>query len=134
MQHISIDKTKQEIWQTIQSLNRAWTTGKCNDLREYFYEDMVAITPVDRERREGRQACIDGWAGFVAATTKIHYWKEIDPKIQLYGNSAVVTYYFDMSYDMGGQTIHSEGRDMLVMVKENGRWWAVADQFSMFPK
>jgi ketosteroid isomerase-like protein len=127
------DKVKLEVWQTLQSLNRAWTTGHCDELKEYFHEKMVAITPTDRLRREGRQACIDGWAGFVAATSKIHYWKEIDHQINLYGNTAIVTYYFDMSFDMGGKTIVSTGRDMLVFVKEGGRWWVVADQFSAYP-
>ncbi|TFH60376.1 MAG: DUF4440 domain-containing protein [Candidatus Zixiibacteriota bacterium] len=128
------DKIKQEIWQTLQSLNRAWTTGKCDELKDYFHENMVAITPVDRQRREGRQACIDGWAQFVAGTTKIHYWKELDPQIQIYGDTAIATYYYDMLFDMGGKTIASAGRDMLVFVKEEGKWWAVADQFSSYPQ
>jgi hypothetical protein len=25
------------------------------------------------------------------------------------------------------------GRDMLVLVREDGRWWVVADQFSPYP-
>ena len=126
--------TKQEIWQTLQSLNRVWTTGKVEELKDYFHENMVAITSVDRQRREGRQACINGWAQFVAGTTKINYWKELDPQIQIYGDTAVVTYYFDMSFDIGGKTIASAGRDLFVFVKERGRWWAVADQFSSYPQ
>ena len=134
MAKISDDGVKQEIWQTLQSLNRSWTTGKVEELKDYFHENMVAITPVDRQRREGRQACIDGWAQFVAGTTKIHYWKELDPQIQIYGDTAVVTYYFDVSFDIGGKTIVSTGRDMFVFVKERGKWWAVADQFSSYPQ
>jgi ketosteroid isomerase-like protein len=134
MADVSDNRLKLEVWQTLQSLNRAWTTGEVEELREYFHENMVAITPVDRQRREGREACIEGWAQFVAGTTKIHYWKELDPQIQIYGDTAVVTYYFDMSFDMGDKTIASAGRDMFVFVKEDGRWWAVADQFSPYPQ
>jgi ketosteroid isomerase-like protein len=134
-----LDKTsdsdaKREVWETLQSLNRAWTSGKCDELYNYFHENMVAITPGDRQRREGRQACVDGWAEFVAKTTKIHYWKELDPQIQIYGGCAIVTYYFDMSFDMGGKTIVSAGRDMFVFIKEGGKWWVVADQFSSYPQ
>jgi ketosteroid isomerase-like protein len=128
------DKTKQEVWRTLQALNRAWTSGHCDELKDYFHEKMVAIVPSDRLRLEGRQQCIDGWTAFVKATTKIHYWKELDPQIQVYGDCAVVTYYYDMSVDMGGQTISLAGRDMLLFVKENGKWWVVADQFSGYPK
>jgi ketosteroid isomerase-like protein len=70
--------------------------------------------------------------GFAKAA-EINSWKEIDPLITLLGNTAIVTYYFDMSFDMGGQTIKMAGRDMYVFLKENGKWWAVADQFSPYP-
>ena len=94
---------------------------------------MVAITPTDRLRREGRDACVAGWVGF-ATYAKIHHWKELDPQIQIFGSTAIVTYYFDMSFDMGGQTIQLGGRDMFTFIKENGKWWAVADQFSPYPQ
>lgn len=75
---------------------------------------------------------VASWSAFVKAA-KIHYWKEFEPKIQIYGNAAVVTYYFETSFDMGGQTITMGSRDMFVMVEDNGKWWAVADQFSPYP-
>ena len=65
---------------------------------------------------------------------RIHHWREIDPQIQLYGDTAIVSYYFDMSCDIGGQTLHLTGRDLFTFVKENGRWWAVSDQFSSDPR
>ncbi|NOX89874.1 MAG: nuclear transport factor 2 family protein [Calditrichaeota bacterium] len=129
-------KIKEEVWQTVQALNRVWALeGNADELNNYFHEDMVAITPTAPERIEGRDACVAGWKAFVEAT-KIHYWKEIDPKIQIYNNgkSAVVTYYFDMSFDMGGQTIKMGGRDMFMLVKEDQKWWVVADQFSPYPQ
>lgn len=127
---------KEEVWQTIRGLNRAWAVeGNVDDLRNYFHKDMVAIVATSRERLEGREACIASWKEFVEAT-RIHYWKEIDPKVQLYGNGrfAVVTYYYDMSFDMGGQTIETGGRDMFALVNEDGKWWVVADQFSSHPQ
>jgi len=126
------DRIEQEVWETVRKLNDCWTKSDGKELVHYFHESMVAITPVDRLRREGKQNCIDGWVGF-AASTKILYWKEIDPQIHIYGNTAVVTYYFDMAFEMNGKTIKSDGRDMFVFVKENGKWWAVADQFSPYP-
>lgn len=45
----------------------------------------------------------------------------------------MVTYYFDMSFDMGGQAVKLGGRDMFVFAKESGKWLAVADQFSAYP-
>lgn len=129
-------KIKEEVWQIIQTLNRAWAVEEnVADLKKYFHKNMVAITPTDRDRLEGRDVCIASWKKFVQAA-KIIYWREIDPKIQLYsdGKLAVVTYYYDMSYEMSGKTINTGGRDMFILANENGKWWVVADQFSPYPK
>lgn len=121
-----------EIWQTLRALNACWTKGDGSGLVEFFHENMVAITPSDRLRREGRSACVAGWMDF-SAMARIHSWRELEPSIQVYGDSAVVTYYFEMSFSIDGQKINMGGRDMFVFIKEQGRWWAVADQFSPYP-
>ncbi len=129
-------KVKEEVWATIQALNRLWTVeNKADELAQYFHKNMVAISATDRLRLEGQEACVVAWKKFTQAT-KIHSWKETDPKIELFGNNtfAVVTYYFDMSFEMGGMTIKMGGRDMFALVNENGRWWVVADQFSAYPQ
>jgi hypothetical protein len=129
-------RMKQEVWETIQALNRGCVVeSNVDGLRNYFHKDMVAITPGDRERLEGRDACIASWKAFVEST-KIQYMNEIDPKVQLYGKGkfAVVTYYYDISLEMGGETAKTAGRDMFVLVREDGKWWVVADQFSSYPR
>jgi len=126
------DPVKQEIWATVRAMNDAWTKGNPDDLGKFFHRDMVAITATDRNRLDGGAACVVGWKGFANAA-RIHHWTEVDPVIHVYGNSAVVAYYFDMTFEMGGQTIDMGGRDMFFFVKETGRWWAVADQFSPYP-
>ena len=122
-----------EVWREVQALNRAWTRGDVNDLARWFHEDMVAVTPTDRHRREGRAECIDGWRQFVNAA-KIESFEEIAPKVQIYGVTAVVTYYYDMACELDGTLQRLAGRDMFVLVKENSRWWVVADSFSEFPE
>lgn len=126
------DPLKQEIWATVRAMNDAWTKGNPDDLTKFFHRDMIAITATDRNRLDGGAACVAGWKGFCSAA-RIHRWEEIDPVIHVYGNSAVVVYYFDMSFDMGGNTINMGGRDMFFFAKEDERWWAVADQFSPYP-
>lgn len=45
----------------------------------------------------------------------------------------MVSYYFDMAFTLGGQRIQMGGRDLFFLVREQGRWWAVADQYSAYP-
>ncbi|MDR0499165.1 MAG: nuclear transport factor 2 family protein [Holophagales bacterium] len=126
------DPNKAKIWSMIRAMNDAWTVGNPDELVDYFHTNMVAVTPVNRHRVEGGAACVEGWKSF-AKSAKIHYWKELNPVIHIYGDAAVVAYDFDMSFDMGGSTIQQAGRDLFFVVRENGRWWAVADQFSAYP-
>lgn len=124
--------TQQDIWRTVRAMNDAWTKGKPDDLVNFFHPHMVAITATDRLRRLGQAECLAGWKGFTQAAT-IHHWTETEPLIQVYGESAVVSYYFDMAFTMGGQRIEMGGRDLFFFVREQGRWWAVADQYSAYP-
>ena len=126
------DPVQQEIWRTVRAMNDAWTQGNPDGLAQYFHRDMVAICATERLRLEDGAACIAGWKGFAEAAT-IHSWEERDPLIRVYGDAAVVAYYFDMSFDMDGRTIEMSGRDMFFFVKEDGRWQAVADQYSAYP-
>ncbi len=126
------DPVEQEIWSTIRALNDAWTKGDPDELADFFHPQMLAITPTDRLRRDGAEQCIAGWKAFAEAT-RIHHWQEIDPIIRVYGDAAVVSYYYEISFDMGGRRFEEGGRDLFFLVRENGRWWAVADQFSSYP-
>ena len=114
-------------------MNRAWTTGSPERLRDYFHDEMVAITATDRERLDGKHACLESWARFANAT-RIHSFEVIDPRVQVHGDTAIVTYYYDMTFEMGGQTDRASGRDMFVMIRRDGKWLAVADHFSPYPE
>ncbi|MGE5471061.1 MAG: nuclear transport factor 2 family protein [Bacteroidota bacterium] len=126
------DPVRREIWTTLRALNDAWTQGQAQTLSDYFHPRMVAITASDRRRREGQAACLAGWQAFAAASS-IQRWREIEPLIEVFGDAAVVTYYYEISFTMADRRVQQDGRDMFFFVRENGRWWAVADQFSPYP-
>jgi len=126
------DTVKQEIWETVCALNDAWTKGNPDELSNYFHPNMVIITPNSKHRIEGACACIADWKPF-AEKTKIHSWKEIDPVIHVYDQAAVISYYYEIVYELSDQLTKSEGRTMFFFVKENDKWLAVAYQFSPCP-
>jgi ketosteroid isomerase-like protein len=124
-----------EVWATVQTLNRLWTVdGRPEQLAEYFAPEMVAITPTDQQRREGREACVAGWAEFVHATT-IHRWVESNPLVLVMAGdqAAVVAYDYEIDFTMGGRRIQLRGRDLMTLEKRSGRWWLLADHFSSAP-
>jgi ketosteroid isomerase-like protein len=130
-----MNAVENEIWATVVALNRLWTVdGQPEKLVDYFAPEMVAITPTDRFRREGRDACVAGWTEFVRAT-RIRRWVEKNPLILVIGDgrSAVVAYDFHIDYEMGGHLVSMAGRDLMTFDKRDGRWWLVADTFSAMP-
>lgn len=127
-----LNAEQQAVWATVQALNQAWTRGHPETLLDFFHPQMVAITPQDRLRREGATACIAGWQAFVEAA-KIDAWREIDPLVRVFGNAAVVSYYYEISFEMNGRSRQEGGRDLFFLVREAGRWQVVADQFSGWP-
>lgn len=130
-----MNQLESTIWKTVRAINRCWTCGDLSELpklMEFFHDTMVAVTPTDKLRLEGGKACFEAWAGF-CRRAKITCWKETDPKVQVYGDSAVVTYYYHLSLEIEGREMAMAGRDMFVLIKENDKWMVVADQFSPFP-
>jgi ketosteroid isomerase-like protein len=124
-----------EIETLIREMNRCWTAGWHEEqFRQFIHPEAVAIVPTMPGRLEGRDAYVAGWRGFAEAAV-IHEWRETDLKVQLYagGKSAVVTYFFSITFAMGIQKQTMNGRDMFFLVKEGGHWLVVADQFSPEP-
>jgi ketosteroid isomerase-like protein len=121
-----------EVWGTIEAMNRCWTGGDPAGLRDYFHETAVAITPADSPPLVGRDACVAAWRHY-ARTTRILSWETHDARVQVYGDCAVATYRYEMVCERDGKRFHPAGRDMMFLVREEGRWWVVADQFSPDP-
>jgi len=124
-----------EVWAFVQEMNRVWTVeGTPERLVDYFAPEMVAVTPTDRLRREGRDACVAGWTEFVR-TAKILRWIEKNPLVLMLaeGHSAVVACDFEIDFKTGGHLVKMSGRDLMTLDKRDGRWWLVADHFSPTP-
>ena len=128
------EKSK-EILDFIAQMNHLWTfESKASDLKKYFHPNMIAIVPNIRDRIIGSAACVKGWSDF-SQNFKTTKWLEKDHIVNFYCNNtvAVASYDFEMSFEGNGQKISMEGRDMFTLVKENGKWLVVSDQFSQRP-
>ena len=117
-------KDQQQVWQVIRAINDAWLKGHAEDLIDYFHDDMVIVTPDGKEQGKGKVACVQSYKGFSSmAITK--EFKEKDPSIQVYGNTAIAGYTFEMTYEMNGKSFDDVGRDIFVLIREEGKWLAV---------
>jgi hypothetical protein len=125
----------QNILDIIRTMNHCWTAS-WNELafRQFIHPNAVAIVPTTPGRLEGQDAYVAGWRDFCKGVV-ICEWRETDHKVQIYagGKSAVVTYFFSITFVISGQKQTMQGRDMFFLVKEGRKWLVVADQFSPEP-
>ncbi|MDH4276192.1 MAG: nuclear transport factor 2 family protein [Gammaproteobacteria bacterium] len=123
---------EQEVWQVVHALNEDWTRHRGANLKRFFHPRMVAITATDARRLQGREACMASWRAF-AEGAEIDTWAEHDPRIDIFGDTAIATYYYELVFRMQGHDYHVKGRDMVTLVRDFDNWWVVADHFSTLP-
>jgi hypothetical protein len=114
---------KKEVWETIRAINDAWLRGRPGDATQYLAEDMVIVQPGFEGRTEGRAACLESFVSFSNNAT-VHDYKEGTPSVDIFGDTAVVSYVFDIAYEMGGTVRRESGRDLYICVRQSGRWLA----------
>lgn len=129
---IGFDSVQQEVWDTLTALNAAWTQGDADGLIDHFHPEMVAFTASERRRSVGLRACLSTWKRF-SKGAKVIEWEEIDPVVRVYGDAAVVSYYFKITFESSGEIVSRDGRDIFVFVRDGGRWLAVANHGSVPP-
>ena len=117
-------KVQQEIWQLIQDLNDTWVKGRPEDLLDLFHEDMVIISPDFQELGRGKEVCMQSYKDF-STKADIKDLKIMNPRIDVYENTAITSYSFEITYEMKDKIFHDTGRDMFVFVREGGKWQAV---------
>jgi hypothetical protein len=129
------DTVRENVWSTVQNINRHWAfTENMDSLALFIHDDMVMFYPGTKDRLEGKKNIIKSYKEYTsyAETVKL---EEVDPKIQLYHNnkSAIVTYYFDLVIKTPtGEVQTFSGKDMYTLINENDRWYAVAQHYSFF--
>ncbi len=107
----------------IRRINDAWTSGDWNDLEGCLHDDVVFVQPDLETRADGRAACVKSYADFVEAAT-IQGFQASDPTVDVWGDTAVVTYTFEIDYEMNGERARESGRDLFVLTRTADGWRA----------
>lgn len=113
-----------EIWQLVQRMNDAWAKDGPDELASFFHDDIVMVHPDFTQRTEGRAACVASYEDFRKQAAILDF-KISNPGIDVFGNTAIATYSYEIAYEMGGERFNDTGRDVFIFVRENGRWLAV---------
>lgn len=113
---------QREVWETVIAWNRAFERNDPGAYFEFIHPAITVITPgnpyrisgVEADRREFEFSLSKG-------ATRVGYFQEIDPKVSVYGSTAVVTYYSRGYYGAEkGATQYYKETD--VLVKQGSAW------------
>lgn len=117
-------RAKKAIRERITALNRAWTRADTRALEGLFHENMVMVMPGFSGEVSGSQACIESYLEFYR-NTDILKFEEIDISIEVWGDTSVVYYDFEIEYAQAGERFVESGHDVLVFNYTLGEWRVV---------
>src|SRR5690606_15198402 len=88
------DTAAAEAWAAVEAFNRAFAA---NDPDGYFAlvdEAVTVLVPGSPYRVEGKAADREGFEhGLRAGYSRVHFFQALQPRVQVFGSTAVVTYY-----------------------------------------
>lgn len=121
-----MDADRDQIATLVSAINAAWVDKRTNDLYQYFHENMVIAGPDATKMGEGQEACIKSYIDFID-NAHIANFRSDEPDIDVWGNTALAFYEFEITYKMKEKEYHETGRDVFTFSRtsESSPWLAV---------
>ncbi len=107
--------------EALRRINQAWLNGRPDDLVHLLHPAMAMVFPGFTGRGEGRTAIVAGFADF-CSNARVHSYREGDAQVDVVGDTAVMSYTFEMVYERSGQSFRATGRDLWVLTRQDGQW------------
>jgi len=111
------------LWERVKAANAAWMHGEPEKVADLFADDVVMITP-QLSRIEGRAAMVKSFVDYVAQVRTLHF-RELEHSVDVHGDVAVVTYTFDVRYQVDEMTYEDLGQEVLVFARRGERMEAI---------
>jgi uncharacterized protein (TIGR02246 family) len=111
-------------WEAARRINAAWLEGHCERLAELFHDRAVIVGPDGTRYAVGKEAVVESYRAFCERAT-ISDYRESDGEVDVFNAVAVVSYRYDITYAIDGQSSQETGRDIMVLERHEGRWLAV---------
>ena len=120
-----MDESKREsATAAMHEINRAWLDGRVEELAPLVHAEIVTVFPDFAGRMQGREALLAGFRDFCGSAT-IEEFKEHDQQVDVAGDTAVITFRYEIVYERSGGRYRAGGRDLWVFEQQDGAWIAV---------
>lgn len=105
-------------------INRVWLDGRVDDLAPLVHLEIIMAFPGFTGRMEGREEFLAGFRDF-CQNARIHEFREQDYEVDIAGDTAVITFRYEMIYERSGERYQATGRDLWVFRHQPDAWIAV---------
>ncbi|MCK4415210.1 MAG: nuclear transport factor 2 family protein [Candidatus Eisenbacteria sp.] len=118
------ESEREEITKIMGRMSRAWLEGRIDDLAPMIHPEVIMVLPGFSGRIHGRENFLAGFRDF-SQNAVVHEYREEDHQVDLAGDTVVVGFRYEMSYERSGGRYHATGRDLWVFQKDGAAWLAV---------
>jgi ketosteroid isomerase-like protein len=109
----------------LQLINQSWMQGRPHDIGPLLDDNVIFIYPGFAGRAQGRAAAVATYEDFLAQA-KVHGVQLSEPEIDVFGDTAVATYRYEVDYEVSEGRFRDSGRDVFVFTcSDEGVWRAV---------
>ena len=120
-----VDESRREDAATaMRQINQAWLSGQIEDVAPMVHPEIVMVFPDFAGRIQGREDFLAGFRDFRQNAT-LQEFREHDHQVDVAGDTAVVTFRYDMVYERSKKRYRATGRDLWVFQKQGESWIAV---------
>ena len=105
-------------------INQAWLKGRVQDLAPLVHPEIVMVFPGFTGTVQGREEFLAGFSDF-CLNAAIREFREHDYQVDVAGDTAVVTFRYEMVYERAGKAYRCTGRDLWVFQKQDDTWIGV---------
>ena len=117
------NKVVSDVWQVVRDFNRAFAQNDVERYFTYLSEDITVLTPANPYRVEGLAADREEFEfSLRTGSTRIGYFQELQPHVQVHRDAAVVTYFSRGSYGEGERAKVLYLKETDVLARRDGKW------------
>ena len=122
--HRTTEDARAELRAILRKLSSAWQNRRYEELADLFDRSIVMVLPAFSGRIEGREAVIDSYPEFMETATVSDYQEDL-PTIDVWGDTALASYHWEMKWIRGGIEDSASGYDAFVCARNSdgdGSW------------
>jgi hypothetical protein len=112
--HSTAADPKEVVLAVLARISAAWQERRYDELAGCFDERIVLAAPGFIARLEGRDAVVHSYREFMERVS-ISQYKESIPTVDVWGDTAVATFHWEMAWDAAGTPNHDAGHDVFVL-------------------